>query len=62
MCNVVDQLISAFVVVDCKKKLVGIAPDGAASMVGHISGPITRLEHLCLPCVSRVWLVHVRWT
>lgn len=46
MCNVVSRLLYAVVGLDWNKKLVGIATDGAAYMVGHISGAVTRLEHL----------------
>lgn len=55
MCNVVAILLAAVVGMNWNKKLVGIATDGAASMVGHVSGAVTRLERLCLPAVYRVW-------
>lgn len=55
MCNVVARLLAAVVGLDWNKKLIGIASDGAASMVWHVSGAVTRLERLCVPEVYRVW-------
>lgn len=51
----VASLLEAVVGEDWSQKVIGISTDGAASMVGRVSGAVTRLDSMMLKKVYRVW-------
>jgi len=55
MFRAVSDLMGAVVGEQWSKRMIGVATDGAANMVGHHSGAVTRLERLALPGFFRIW-------
>lgn len=55
MAMCVARLLEALIGNGWTDKLVGLSSDGAASMVGRISGAVTRLEKMVPHPVYRVW-------
>lgn len=55
MFDVVSKVLYSLVGDDWKVKLIGIATDGAANMVGRVSGVVTRIQNVCADGFYRVW-------
>ena len=55
MALAVARLFESLLGNDWTNKLVGLSSDGAASMVGRISGAVTRLESMVSHSLYRVW-------
>ena len=55
MANSIVQVLQAVIGNNWMDKMIGISTDGAASMVGRVSGAVTRIERYLKPSVYRVW-------
>lgn len=57
MYNLISRLLYTLVGESWKLKLIGIATDGAANIIGIIQGTITRIKNVCESVVYRIWCV-----